>query len=116
MTFKPKRLCKHPRCVMVVDNYSDYLCNAHKKEKWKVEKRFNTDPFYHSTMWRKFSKQYRKSNPFCFSCAKEGRTSLTEVVDHITPRAAGGSDYDLKNLQPLCHQCHNRKRQTERKK
>ena len=40
--------------------------------------------------------------------AADGRPAFAEQVDHIVPRAAGGSD-DASNLQCLCTTCHARK-------
>lgn len=37
---------------------------------------------------------------------------MAEVVDHITPLTAGGTN-DESNLQALCKQCHDRKTATE---
>jgi 5-methylcytosine-specific restriction protein A len=45
-------------------------------------------------------------------CVREGRATPTALVDHILRRKAGGTDADT-NLQLLCDQCHNVKRQQE---
>jgi 5-methylcytosine-specific restriction protein A len=48
-------------------------------------------------------------------CARRGRYTPAELVDHIVP-ITGPADprrLDLANLQGLCHRCHNRKRQRE---
>lgn len=70
-----------------------------------------SDERYHTHRWTKFSRWYRTRFPLCKLC---GRRS--EVVDHIVPARLDEFDwYDLNNLQPLCHACHNRKRATEDK-
>jgi 5-methylcytosine-specific restriction endonuclease McrA len=48
-------------------------------------------------------------------CARRGRYSPAELVDHIVP-ISGPADprrLDLSNLQGLCQRCHNKKRQRE---
>ena len=48
-------------------------------------------------------------------CASTGRAQLATLIDHIVP-IRGKADprfYDVSNLQGLCDQCHNVKRQRE---
>lgn len=51
--------------------------------------------------------------PLCRACLDRGRTSPSEVVDHIKPLAWGGSD-DRSNKQGLCKPCHDAKSAAER--
>lgn len=44
----------------------------------------------------------------CSSCARQGRTTAASCVDHIRPRAQGGTD-DMSNLSSLCDPCHRTK-------
>ena len=44
----------------------------------------------------------------CQSCRAKGRVVPANQVDHITPKAKGGTD-DPANLQALCKPCHNAK-------
>lgn len=46
--------------------------------------------------------------PLCRSCAALGYVAVATTVDHIIPRARGGTS-DEDNLQPLCNDCHNAK-------
>ncbi len=41
----------------------------------------------------------------CQPCQRAGRTTPATEVDHITPKAKGGTD-DLANLQSICSKCH----------
>lgn len=41
----------------------------------------------------------------CASCARQGRTTAAECVDHVRPKSQGGDD-SRPNLQPLCGPCH----------
>lgn len=65
--------------------------------------------FYASTRWRKIRKIKINNNPLCEICEQFGRITPGDVVDHIQPINQGGSQFDLRNLQTLCHSCHNRK-------
>lgn len=71
--------------------------------------------FYASTRWRNFTKKYRRLNPLCIHCLKEGKTTMTEVVDHRIPIRQGGDKWNSDNLQGLCHYHHNRKSATDKK-
>ncbi len=44
----------------------------------------------------------------CRHCKAEGRTTVATDVDHVVPRARGGSDHDA-NLQAINGDCHKRK-------
>lgn len=43
----------------------------------------------------------RRDNHLCVACLKQGRVSPAKSVDHILPKAKGGTD-DPANLQSLC--------------
>ena len=70
--------------------------------------------------WTKLRKQVLRRDAYlCQICLAQGRlTPLGEypydhAVDHITPKARGGTDY-LSNLQSLCTKCHKVKSDTDR--
>jgi hypothetical protein len=44
----------------------------------------------------------------CRICKTLGYDREAQTVDHIVPRSQGGTGM-ISNLQPLCHECHNRK-------
>lgn len=48
----------------------------------------------------------------CQPCKADGRLTQASQVDHITPKAQGGTD-DESNLQAICGHCHTRKTQQE---
>ena len=48
----------------------------------------------------------------CQSCAKQGIVRLACDVDHIVPKAEGGTDEEC-NLQSLCKSCHSEKTKQE---
>ena len=48
----------------------------------------------------------------CVPCLKQGRITSFSAVDHIEPKAQGGTDA-LDNLQCICAECHAFKTQGE---
>lgn len=61
--------------------------------------------------WRQFSANYRKANPFCVECLKDGvYNDQNTHTDHIIPlEQRPDLKYDVDNLQVLCRSCHSRK-------
>lgn len=70
--------------------------------------------FYQSKLWRATRKKYIEIFPLCRHCEEKGIIKEAEVVDHIKPIEQGGNKLDVKNLQSLCHSCHNKKSNAER--
>lgn len=56
--------------------------------------------------WPRLSKWIKSVEPLCRPCKKEGRTTACTQVDHIIPKADGGTDEYPENLQPICDDCH----------
>ena len=48
----------------------------------------------------------------CQPCTKLGQLTVAYAVDHIKPKAEGGTD-DLANLQAICRACHAAKTASE---
>jgi 5-methylcytosine-specific restriction endonuclease McrA len=59
--------------------------------------------------WRKLRKWILSIEPLCRPCKQEGRFIAATQVDHIIPRADGGTDEYPENLQPICDDCHRMK-------
>lgn len=99
-------------------------CETHlrkKQESIKVERikydneRGTAASRGYDSRWQRYSKQYRLNNPLCVMCEKEGRLTLADCVDHITP-VNGPNDplfYEVSNHQSLCNKCHNVKSEAE---
>ena len=102
-------------------------CDEHGKQ----EERRKGSPSSrgYTSRWARFSRNYRTIYPLCgmrapqaprtddSKCLSEGRATAAQVVDHIVP-VSGPNDpsfYDLSKLQSLCHECHNIKRQKEKR-
>jgi 5-methylcytosine-specific restriction protein A len=56
--------------------------------------------------------QILAEEPLCRHCLELDKVSATEIVDHITPLAQGGSN-ERSNLQGLCIPCHDAKSKAE---
>src|SRR5262245_43415518 len=65
--------------------------------------------------WDIEARRFRKQNPLCAMCARDGRYTLARVVDHIVPHKNNHAImWDRTNWQSLCIDCHNRsKKQIE---
>ena len=53
----------------------------------------------------KLRKQRIANAPLCIDCIAKGKTTGTQVIDHILPLALGGTDTE-DNIRALCHECH----------
>ena len=54
----------------------------------------------------------RRDRHLCQPCWRDGRPTPATEVDHIKPKARGGTDDD-DNLQAICHDCHKAKTEAE---
>ena len=50
----------------------------------------------------------RRDKYLCQPCVRDGYTTTAQEVDHIIPKAKGGTD-DEDNLQSICTPCHKHK-------
>jgi 5-methylcytosine-specific restriction protein A len=58
--------------------------------------------------WQQRSNAVRRTSPVCEACGTTGNRSNPLTVDHITPKAAGGTDH-RDNLRTLCRRCNSAK-------
>ena len=54
----------------------------------------------------------KRDSYLCQPCLRAGRIRAANIVDHIVPKAQGGSD-DPTNLEAICANCHRLKTQVE---
>ena len=79
-----------------------------KRTAFEGYRHHNTE-FYQSTAWRKLRAIKLSEEPMCEECARAGRLTPAQMVDHIVPINKGGDALDKNNLQSLCNACHARK-------
>jgi 5-methylcytosine-specific restriction protein A len=63
--------------------------------------------------WQRLRAVVLGREPLCRPCSQRGKTTAATQVDHVTPKARGGTDDD-QNLQPICAACHAAKTRDER--
>lgn len=102
-----KRRCIHYPCS------SFQPCAAHPIAKHRDTKTDDERWFYSSRRWTNFSLRHRLHEPFCRTCLGAGRFTLGKISDHILPIREGGPRWDDGNVQTLCRECDQRKRQQE---
>ena len=83
--------------------------NKNKNQSWGGD-----TSFYRTKYWKTLRDSVIEKNPLCVSCLKDDQLTEAKVVDHIVPLKKNGTN-ELKNLQGLCHKCHNRKTYYENK-
>ena len=68
----------------------------------------------YGTTWDKLRKVILARDGYlCQHCLSKGRPTPATQVDHIRPKAKGGSD-SLSNLQSLCRSCHEAKSEADK--
>lgn len=99
--------CSFPTCPKVV---TTAYCDDHKKTARKARTNQRADrergAKYNQPGWRQASIDYRALNPWCVMCAEAGKTTSSQVTDHIIPVELGGAFWDVNNWQALCKPCH----------
>ena len=59
---------------------------------------------------------YRRDHGLCVQCRSNDIIKIGDVVDHIIPiRMDWSKRLEPTNLQTLCHACHNKKKEDEKK-
>ena len=112
MPMKPGHPCAHRGCPAVIPAGQRY-CDEHKADaRAHDQRRASASRRGYGARWRKLRNLVLAEEPLCrdpFGVHKAaGRVEPATDVDHIVPRAQGGTDA-RENLQGLCHVCHSRK-------
>ena len=112
MPYAPKRRCGRFGCKEFIE-YGSRYCAYHLAEVRRItdiNRGGRSDPFYHSSKWRRIASLVMKEEPLCRVC----KSSESKVVDHIKPIRQGGDRVMRENLQGLCYKCHAIKSATEK--
>jgi 5-methylcytosine-specific restriction protein A len=113
MPLRPGKACRQINCPNVAKNNEHQgYCEAHKdKAGWNLNaktKGSDTARGY-GWDWRKLRLiSLKRDSYLCQSCIKQGIATAANQVDHIKPKAQGGTNA-LSNLQSLCEPCHRTK-------
>lgn len=63
----------------------------------------------YGTAWERLRRDVlHRDCGLCQPCLQRGHTTIASQVDHITPKAYGGTDHP-DNLQAICLACHRQK-------
>jgi len=110
------RACRKLGCSRTTTDRSGY-CEAHKGEGWQQhQKGQSRHQRGYGSKWDILRAQILKRDKYiCQQCLRDGRPAPATTVDHIKPKAHGGTD-DESNLESLCWPCHKRKTAKERLK
>lgn len=110
MPYKPLAPCAYPGCIGLAPDGERY-CAAHKSVMAITEqdRRGSAIQRGYGRRWRKLRLMVLARDPVC---KHPGCNELATDVDHIVPKALGGTDA-MDNLQGLCHAHHSAKTATE---
>jgi 5-methylcytosine-specific restriction protein A len=106
---KPKRLCNHPGCGIIV---SDSYCEEHKKivdrrrREFFDKRRGGAAARGYDSRWQKVRLFKLAADGLCEVCEKAGRVERATLVHHIKPISEGGDALLYENLMSLCVGCH----------
>ncbi len=113
MPSMPDRPCTAPRCYKMASKGG--RCEDHQPEPWCTSKAKSASDRGYGYQWKKIrSKALIRDAHLCQHCFKKGIITVATDVDHIIPKAKGGTNA-LENLQSLCNSCHKIKTASERK-
>lgn len=104
MTARLPRACAVPGCPNT--SIGSPRCSVHTTP--KVDPRPNSRARGYDHSWEKTAAAVRREEPWCRLHLARNQKVSTAHVDHIVPRARGGTD-DRSNLQGLCSSCHSSK-------
>ena len=97
--------------------YKGGYCDKHQDERtgWKRSKR-SQHAGLTGRPWRRLREEVLARDDYvCQECARQGRLTPANEVDHIVNIASGGTD-SMANLEAICTPCHKIKTQNESKK
>ena len=103
MPTAPPSPCTYPGCHQLSDSAR---CAEHTRA--YNRRRGSASKRGYGRRWQRTRAAQLQREPWCRECRREGYTRPATQVDHIVPKARGGTD-DPSNLQSLCGSHHSRK-------
>lgn len=113
MPMQAPRPCTYPGCHARVTGGS--RCDKHKQDQWRTQRTQgkSTSERGYGHDWQQLrARVMRRDQEMCVPCRKRGFMVRAHAVDHIKPKANGGTD-DMDNLQAICNTCHRVKTRSE---
>jgi 5-methylcytosine-specific restriction protein A len=104
----PLRPCAFPRCPALLKYGEGSYCKEHlplSPKRFGDRTRGTATQRGYGAAWKKLRDQVIKEEVLCALCREENRVELAVSVDHIVPKAAGGTD-DRSNLRAMCERHH----------
>jgi len=116
MAQRPSRPCRAQGCNALHRNANGY-CDAHQDlaAAWKGARRGSAAERGYGAAWRKLRLLVLQRDGWrcrCDECKKTGRVRNASEVDHVIPKAEGGTDHPS-NLRAINSECHKAKSQAE---
>jgi len=110
------RACRKHGCSRTTTDRSGY-CPSHISTGWETHQQGKSrHERGYGASWDKLRPMIlARDKHLCQKHLREGRPVTATTVDHIKPKAHGGTD-EPSNLESLCWPCHRRKTATERLK
>lgn len=107
MPERPKTLCAEPGCNVLVDKGR---CELHARQverpgSFKAIRKSRHERGYGYEWSKRRKVVLQRDGYLCQRCKRAGRITAANIVDHIIPKAEGGTD-DYDNLQVICNKCH----------
>lgn len=110
-----KQICRAKGCHALTDAPGGY-CSEHTGQAvgWRrVAAKSSSSERGYGASWRKRRERImQRDRGLCQPCIRKGIITSAYAVDHIVPKAAGGTDDDT-NLEAICRCCHKQKTQQE---
>ena len=117
MPQRPPRPCRAPMCPNTTRERHGY-CPQHARQASGWERHHNgksSTARGYGARWRRLRALVLERDRYlcqCEECQRLGRLRPAAEVDHVTPKAHGGTD-DPGNLRAMARACHRRKTQAE---
>jgi len=94
-------LCSTPMCGLPAVRRG--RCAAHMTGEYLRQERArgSSTARGYDAKWRRLRAWVLMREPLCRTCG-----GLAREADHIRPLAQGGARLDVRNVQPLCRECH----------
>lgn len=116
MVSRAAKPCSHPGCGVLVQDGTSRCFKHPKLNSFTDKRRGNRHQRGYGAEWTKLRVIILKRDAgICQLCRAAGRIVFANEVDHIIPKAEGGTDEES-NLQAICKTCHVKKTQQESKR